>query len=106
MCDKNINAINKEDILYYKEISTNCFTYIDSNELNSLRILNKDIKGDKANSRKTTLNFDEVYDYIRKTKAKRLEISLNGDSHMKVIGSIIENTVTTQLNINSSSKEK
>ena len=106
MCDKNINVINKEDILHYKEISTNCFKYIDSNELNSLRILNKDIKGDKANSRKTTLNFDDVYDYIRKTKTKRLEISSNGDSHMKFIGSIIENTVTNQLNINSSFKEK
>ena len=106
MCDKNINVINKEDILHYKEISTSCFKYIDSNELNSLRILNKDIKEDKTNSRKTTLNFGDVYDYIRKTKAKRLEISLNGDSHMKVIGSIIENTVTNQLNINSSFKEK
>lgn len=43
--------------------------------------------------------------YIPKIKAKSLEISVNGNSYIKVICSIIENNVTTQLDINFHSTE-
>ena len=58
------------------KIAQSCFlTYFyfitsNSNQFNSLGILNNDIHRDKANSRKRTLHFD-VYNYIPKITAKR-----------------------------------
>ena len=80
----NVNIFNEEDVLYHKEVSTNCLNYICSDKFNTLKIYNINTQENKF-SRKTFLGFDDLTDYMPKIKAKIIEISLTRSNYSKII---------------------